>query len=72
MCNLSEGIEERALERGIAQGIKRGLEEGLERGKKSLIYNMYLKGYTNEQIADISEKTVEEIDAIIEELAKEN
>ena len=53
MCNLSLGIEERGIEQGIEQGIE------------GMIYNMYTKGYTKEQIADVSNKTVEEINMII-------
>lgn len=49
MCNLSLGIEERGIEQGI----------------EGMIYNMYTKGYTKEQIADVSNKTVEEINMII-------
>ena len=49
MCNLSQGI----LERGEAIGAAR------------LIFNMYEKGYTLEQIADIAEKSIEEVRAII-------
>jgi predicted transposase YdaD len=50
MCNLSEGVFER----------------GEARGKAEVILNMNKKGYTIEQIADVTEKDVEEVKAIIE------
>ena len=54
MCNLSEWIEGEALEHGI------------EIGEAMLILTMHKKGCTVEQIADLVDKTVEEIPAIIE------
>ena len=53
MCNLSQGI----LEKGEARGEARG--------EASIILKMYKKGYTVEQIADVADKTVEEVEAII-------
>lgn len=34
--------------------------------RTEIIFNMYKKGYTLEQIADVVEKSVEEIQAVIE------
>lgn len=50
MCNLSQGIREDATAEAQAK----------------IIINMYKKGYTLEQIADVTEKSVEEVKAIIE------
>ncbi len=50
MCNLSQGIREDATDEANAK----------------IIMNMYRKGYTLEQIADVAEKSVEEIKAVIE------
>lgn len=50
MCNLSQGIREDATDEANAK----------------IILNMYRKGYTLEQIADVAEKSVEEIKAVIE------
>ena len=50
MCNLGHGI----------------LEFGEEKGKAEMIIRMYEKGYSLEQIADISEKSMDKIRAIIE------
>ena len=54
MCNLSQGI----LERGEARG--KAKEE------ERFILNMYKKGYTLEQIADVADKSIQEIEAVIE------
>ncbi len=50
MCNLSQGIREDATAEAQAK----------------IIINMYKKGYTLEQIADVAEKSVKEVTAIIE------
>ena len=49
MCNLSQGIEEHATATVNAK----------------VVMNMHKKGYTSEQIAEIVEKSVEEVEAII-------
>lgn len=49
MCNLSQGIRKNAADHALA----------------GVIMNMYRKGYTSEQIAEIVEKTVKEVDAVI-------
>ena len=49
MCNLSTGIEERAT----------------EKTSEKFILNMYKKGYTLDQIADVAETSVDEVEAII-------
>jgi hypothetical protein len=41
-------------------------EEGREQEKEQIILKMYYKGYTLEQIADITDKQVEEVRTIIE------
>ena len=49
MCNLSTGIEERAT----------------EKTSEKFIMNMYKKGYTLDQIADVAETSVEVVEAIV-------
>ena len=49
MCNLSTGIEQRAT----------------EKTSEKFILNMYKKGYTLDQIADVAETGVDEVEAII-------
>ena len=53
MCNVSTGIEERATERAT------------EKTSEKFILNMYKKGYTLDQIADVAETGVDEVEAII-------
>ena len=59
MCNLSEWIEEEALERGRAIGEAQG--------EAKLILNLHKKDYTAEQIVDMTDKSMEEIMAILEQ-----
>ena len=73
MCNLSEGIEEKGIangmEQGLAQGRKEGREEGREQGQeaaeKKIILNMSRKGFTSEQIAAATEKTISDIEDLL-------
>lgn len=58
MCNLSQAIKE--------EGISIGIKDGIAIGKSEFIVNMHKKGYTLEQIADISDKDIQEIKDIIE------
>ncbi len=50
MCNLSQGIR----------------EDGRTEAEAKVILNMHRKGYSSEQIAEIVEKSVEEVEAVIE------
>ena len=61
MCNLSAGIEERAEERAT----KRATEKTSEK----FILNMYKKGYTLEQIADVAEISIDAVEAVIQKKA---
>ncbi len=61
MCNLGEGIEEK----GIAKGREAGREEGRIEGEASLILKMHKNGLSAEQIASATDKTIEEVEAII-------
>ena len=57
MCNLSTGIEERATEGAT--------KKATEKTSEKFILNMYKKGYTLDQIADVAETGVDEVEAII-------
>ena len=57
MCNLSTGIEERATERAT--------KKATEKTSEKFILNMYKKGYTLDQIANVAETGVDEVEAII-------
>ena len=73
MCNLGEGIEERALERGITMGRNegivvgeaRGIAVGEARGEAAIVKRMNKNGFTAEQIATATDKDVEEVEAIL-------
>ena len=57
MCNLGQGVWEK--------GEAAGREIGIENEKVATIKRMYRKGYSIEMIADASDKTPEEVEAIL-------
>ena len=77
MCNLGEGI----MEEGIAIGMEKGREEGIaigetrgiaigetkgiSIGESKTIRSMYKNGFTAEQIAAATDKTLDEVKAIL-------
>lgn len=61
MCNLGQGV----LERGIEVGMERGMEKGIEKTKVEIILNLNKNKFPHKQIADIVEKSVEEVEEII-------
>ena len=61
MCNLSQGIEDKALEAGKAVG----LAEGKAAAQIDIILNMYKNNFTVEQIALATQHKVDEIKEII-------
>ena len=65
MCNLSEGVEEMGYAKGEAAGIAKGEIIGEARGKSEVILKMHKKGYSLEQIMDVTEMSEAEIKAII-------
>ena len=81
MCNLSEGVEEMGYVKGEAAGMIAGRAEGEKigeaRGKAigrsegrseeraGIILKMHKKGYSLEQIMDVTEMSEAEIKAII-------
>lgn len=73
MCNLGQGIREKGRTEGRREGKQEGRREGRTEGRKEreirFVMNMYKKGYTLEQIADVAEKSVEEIKTVIESKA---
>lgn len=75
MCNLSDGIEERALEAGRREGIETGRKEGIEIGIKELlrqqIEKKLAKGKSIEVIADELEEEVASIQKILDEIIAE-
>ena len=65
MCNLSEGVEEMGYVKGEAAGIVKGEIIGEARGKSEIILKMHKKGYSLEQIMDVTDMSKAEIKAII-------
>lgn len=65
MCNLGEGIEEKGIAIGREKGRKEGRIEGHKEGEAGLILKMYKNGLSAEQIASATDKTIEEVEAII-------
>ena len=61
MCNLGQGIEDRAIEKGIENGIAKG--ETI--AKMNIILNMYNNNFTIEQIALATQYNVDEVKDII-------
>ena len=58
MCNLGQGIEDRATERAT------------EKTNEKFIWNMYQEGYTLEQIAKVAETSVDEVEKVIKKKEK--
>ena len=73
MCNLSEGVEEMGYAKGEAAGIAIGeargkavgRSEGRSEERADIILKMHKKGYSLEQIMDVTEMSETEIKAII-------
>ena len=81
MCNLSEGVEEMGYAKGEAAGMiagkaagraegekigeARGKAIGRSEGKSEIILKMHKKGYSLEQIMDVTDMSEAEIKAII-------
>lgn len=69
MCNLGEGIEERAIERTTKKVTKEVTKEVTQELTKQFILSMYENQLTLEQIAKVTHKSVEEVQAIIDKEA---
>ena len=65
MCNLSEGVEEMGYAKGEAAGKAEGEKIGEARGRLEFILKMHKKGYSLEQIMDVTEMSEAEIKEII-------
>ena len=60
--------EKEALARGIEKGMEEGLEQGIERKSNEIIENMLSKNMNINLISEITNKSIEEIKKIAEEL----
>jgi len=65
MCNLSDGIEERAAAKATKIATEIATKVATEQTKEQIMLNMYKKSYTLEQIAEVTETSVEDVEAII-------
>lgn len=69
MCNLSQGIKEDGIAIGLEKGREEGREEGISIGEAKaaavLIGNMHKNGFTAEQIASATDKSLDEVQAIL-------
>ena len=58
MCNLGQGIEDRATERAT------------EKANEKVVWNMYQEGYTLEQISRVVEISIDEVEKVIKKKEK--
>ena len=69
MCNLEEGIEEKAIAigeaRGEAKGEARGEARGVAKTEARLVGNMHKNGFTAEQIAAATDMDIKDVEAIL-------
>ena len=65
MCNLSEGVEEMGYAKGEARGKVIGRSEGRSEERANIILKMRKKGYSLEQIMDVTDMSEPEIKTII-------
>lgn len=71
MCNLGEGLYERAMEKGLEKGIERGVEQekrNSERKDREAALEMIKDGLSFEQIARYMKLSIE----AVAEIAKQN
>lgn len=83
MCNLGEGLYERAMEKGLEEGIEKGIEKGIKKGIKRGVeqekrnserkdreaaLEMIKDGLSFEQIARYMKLSIE----AVAEIAKQN
>ena len=62
ICNLSQGIEDRAFERGTANGISIEKKEGLA----EVVLKLIKKGVSIEQVSDMLDMDIKDVQDIIE------
>ena len=65
MISFSERTMEFGYNKGIQQGMKQGMQQGMKQATYDMILKMYKKGMSANQIADITDITVDEINKIL-------
>ena len=79
MCNLGEGLYERAMEKGLEKGIEKGIKKGIKKGveqekrnserkDREAALEMIKDGLSFEQIARYMKLSIE----AVAEIAKKN
>ena len=79
MCNLGEGLYERAMEKGMEKGIEKGIKKGIKKGveqekrnserkDREAALEMIKDGLSFEQIARYMKLSIE----AVAEIAKQN
>jgi len=61
---FEEGME-RGMERGLEQGMEQGMERGIEQGMRDVALNALAKGYSLEQVCDITGLDIETIEKLV-------
>ena len=69
MCNLSDGIEERAAAKATKIATEIATKVVTEQISEKFILSMYKNDYTLDQIAKVAEMSVEDVEAIIKKNA---
>ena len=72
MCNLAEGIEERAIastreedRKEAKKAVENAAKETAKSTSEKFIMSMYSKGYTLDQIADVADLSTADVKAVI-------
>ena len=68
MCNLSDGIEERATARGRAQGIEQGMAQGTVQGILSLMHSLKLTVQQAMEALEIPQSEQGKYEAMIKQM----
>lgn len=61
-----------AEKKGIEKGIEQGIEQGIASQKIKVVLKMHAKGYSAEEIAEVTELTINEVKAIIANASSSN
>ncbi|MBX2998494.1 MAG: hypothetical protein KF893_08305, partial [Caldilineaceae bacterium] len=61
---------QQGIEQGIEQGREQGIEEGREEGRMEIVLAMFMRGFDLTVIADITGRTVDEIQRIVAHAAQ--
>ncbi len=64
---IEKGIEqgiEKGIEQGMEKGIEQGIEKGIEQGLKEIAVNLITKGYSDEQIVEITNLSIKRIQVL--------